>query len=44
MQRAEAALAVDPSLVGSLTKYSTNGADVLAARRAIAQLLVEQPR
>jgi len=39
LKRAEAALAVDPSLVASLTKYSTRGSDLLAARRAIAQLL-----
>ena len=37
--RAEAALAVEPSLVRSLTEYSTRGDDLLAARRAIAQLL-----
>jgi hypothetical protein len=41
LKRAEAALAVDASLVASLTKYSTNGSDLLAARRAIAQLLAE---
>ncbi len=43
LKRAEAALAVDPALVASLTAYSTRGADLLAARRAIARLLVEKP-
>ena len=41
LNRAEAALAVDSKLVKSLTEYSTDGADVLAARREIAQLLEE---
>lgn len=40
-KRAEAAMAVDSSLVKSLTHYTTQGNDVLAARRAIAQLLNE---
>lgn len=41
LKRAEAALAVDPTLVATLTKYSTRGSDLLAARRALAQLLAE---
>jgi len=39
LRRAEQALAVDPALVRSLTEYSTRGDDLLAARRAIAELL-----
>ena len=39
MARATAALAVDPAVVRTLTDYSTHGADILATRRAIAQLL-----
>ena len=42
LRRAEAALAVDPALVSSLTKYSTNGSDLIAARRTIAELLTGQ--
>ena len=41
LKRAQAALAVSPSLVRTLTEYSTDGARVLAARRAIAGLIVE---
>jgi hypothetical protein len=39
LRRAEAALAVDPALVRSLTEYSTRGDDLIAARREIAALL-----
>jgi hypothetical protein len=39
MKRAEAALAVEPAVVRSLTEYTTDGAAVLAARRAVAELL-----
>jgi len=39
LKRAETALAVHPSLVRTLTDYSTDGADLLAGRRAIARLL-----
>ena len=39
MARAQAALAVPDSVVRTLTDYTTDGARVLAARRAIAQLL-----
>jgi hypothetical protein len=41
LRRAEAASAVDPALVRSLTGYSTRGEDLLAARRAIAALLAQ---
>jgi hypothetical protein len=43
LKRAQAALAVDAALVGSLTRYTTAGSDILAARRVIAQLLTEAP-
>ncbi|NQT52865.1 DUF4091 domain-containing protein [bacterium] len=39
MARAQAALAVPDSVVRTLTDYTTDGARVLAARRAIAELL-----
>jgi len=42
LARAKAALAVDPSLVRSLTEFSTDGAKLLAARREIARLLQEK--
>ena len=42
LKRAEAAMTVEPSLVKSLTQYTTQGGDVLAARRAIAELLEGQ--
>jgi hypothetical protein len=42
LARAESALAVDPSLVRTLTEYSTDGARLLAARREIAGLLTEK--
>jgi hypothetical protein len=42
LRRAEAALAVDPALVRSLTEYSTRGDDILKARREIAALLLER--
>ena len=38
-RQAEAALAVDPALVRSLTEYSTRGEDLLKSRRTIARLL-----
>jgi hypothetical protein len=41
LRRAEAALAVNPALVRSLTEYSTRGGDLLTKRRAIAALLSE---
>jgi hypothetical protein len=43
LARAKSALDVDPSLVRTLTAYSTDGAALLAARRAIARLLTEKP-
>ena len=39
LKRAEAAMTVEPSLVKSLTQYTTQGSDVLAARRGIAELM-----
>jgi hypothetical protein len=42
LARAKAALAVDPSLVRSLTEFSTDGGKLLAARREIARLLMEK--
>lgn len=39
--RAEKALVVAPTLVDTLTKYASDGAALLAARQAIAKLLVE---
>ena len=43
LKRAEAALAVDASVVETSSKYTKDGAAVLAARREIARLLTEVP-
>ena len=40
LKRAEAALAVNPALVRTLTDYTTDGSAVLAARRELAELLM----